>query len=97
MVLQENLRYWTSGNEKIDNVIQEMEFKIEWVTYNQFNDIKKIDKDEFSTIYLAVWNDGPLCKKYYYEKEWIRDSDKKVALKYFHNSQNMIEKVLNEV
>ena len=40
----------SSGNEKIDNLIQEMQLKIydhreiifEWVPYNQFNGIKKI-------------------------------------------------------
>ena len=39
----------TSGNEKINDFIQEMQLKInsqwdivfEWIPYNQFNDIKK--------------------------------------------------------
>jgi hypothetical protein len=98
MIFQENIRYWISGNEKIDNFAQEMEFKIEWIPYNWFNGIKKIDTDGFSTIYSAVWEDGPLLRNIYYYKEgWMRDSNKKVALKCLHNSQNMIEKVLNEV
>ncbi|RIA88016.1 hypothetical protein C1645_826957 [Glomus cerebriforme] len=45
---------WTSGDEKIDDLIQEMQLKIndssdivfEWIPYNQFNDIKEIDKDQ---------------------------------------------------
>src|SRR5437016_2546512 len=52
---------FTSGNEKIDNFIQEMQLKIdeysdiifEWIPYNQFNKIKEIGKG-------AIWKDGPL-------------------------------------
>jgi hypothetical protein len=43
--LKENFMNWTSGSEKIDNYIQEMQLKfnnycdkvIEWIPYNQFN------------------------------------------------------------
>uniref|UniRef100_U9T3N5 Protein kinase domain-containing protein n=1 Tax=Rhizophagus irregularis (strain DAOM 181602 / DAOM 197198 / MUCL 43194) TaxID=747089 RepID=U9T3N5_RHIID len=66
--LQNNFTNWTSGNEKIDNLIQEMQLEIlrssdnitEWIPYDQFNDIKELDKDECSTIYSAIWKDGPL-------------------------------------
>src|SRR5438034_10352072 len=58
----------TSGNEKIDGLIQEMQLKInyptdivfEWISYNQFSDIKKIGKDRYITVYSAIWKDGPL-------------------------------------
>ena len=100
--LKENFINWTSGNEKIDNFIQEMQLKInkhddtivKWILYNQFIDIKEIGKDDdFATVYLAIWNDPPL----YFKKEWIKDSNFKVALKSLNNSQNMIDKFLNEV
>ena len=50
--LKGNFTNWTSGNEKIDNVIQEMQLKIdssrdivfEWIPYNQFSDIKEIGR-----------------------------------------------------
>ena len=53
--LKENFIKWTSGNERIDAVIQELQLKIdyywdtilEWIPYNQFNDIKLIDEIEF--------------------------------------------------
>src|SRR5947207_831033 len=74
--LKANSINWTSGNEKIDNFIQEMQLKInasdiifEWIPYNQFHDIKEIDKGGFATVYSALWKDGPL----YYsldKKEW---------------------------
>src|ERR1044072_3546834 len=99
MVLQDV--YCNSGNEKIDNLIQEMQSKIkkkkdivfEWVPYN---DIKKISKGDFTTVYSAIWKNGPL---YYdtYNNEYIRKSDKNVALKYLHNSQNITNEFFNEV
>ena len=50
--LKGNFTNWTSGNEKIDNFIQEMQLKInkyndlrfEWIPYNQFSDIKEISR-----------------------------------------------------
>ena len=88
---------WTSGNEKINDFIQEKQSKIdgpldnifEWIPFNQFDVIKRIGED--SSLYLAIWKDGPL---YYYNEKWIRISDKKVVLKYV--SQNAIE-ILNKV
>src|SRR4051812_48758748 len=58
----------TSGNEKVDTLIQEMQLKMdspwdivfEWVQYSQFDNIIKIGEDEFSTVYSAIWKDGPL-------------------------------------
>ena len=101
--LKENFTKWTSGNEKIDNFIQEMQLKIndvqdlvfEWISYNQFFDIKEVDKDDFSTAYSAKWKDGPL---YWNNKKWFRgfdrsdsspicDKTKKIALKCFVNSK----------
>src|SRR6266498_2176294 len=80
--LKENFNNWTSGNEKIDNLIQEMQLKIndykdiifEWIPYNQFNVIK--GKGEFS---LATWKNGPLL---WDKSKYTRDTNKAtVALK----------------
>ncbi|GBC03197.1 hypothetical protein RclHR1_05000010 [Rhizophagus clarus] len=95
---------WTSGNERIDNFIQEVQSDIndyydvifEWVPYDQFSDIKKIGRGGFATIYSAIWKDGPLIYK---EKkhEYKRNSNEKVALKCLDNSQNISDKFLNEI
>jgi hypothetical protein len=53
--LKKNFTNWTSKNEKIDKFIQEMQLKIndyndiivEWIPYEQFNNIKKINKDGY--------------------------------------------------
>src|SRR5256885_84199 len=66
--LKKNFTNWTSGNEKIDNVIQEIQLKIdvptdivfEWIPYNNFDDINEINEYDFYTIYSAIWKDGPL-------------------------------------
>src|SRR5688572_5312405 len=87
--------YNTSGNEKIDKLIQKMHLKInyysdivfEWIPYNQFDNIEEVNKSDFATVYSAIWKDGSLY--YGYNKEYIRKSDKKVALKCLHNSQNI--------
>ncbi|POG53550.1 kinase-like domain-containing protein [Rhizophagus irregularis DAOM 181602=DAOM 197198] len=95
---------WASGNEKIDNFIQEIQLQIdkyndivfEWIPYKQFNNIKEIDKGGFATVYSANWKNGPLefdtDKKIY-----IRNPNRVIALKCLHNSQNITNKFLNEV
>ncbi|CAB5352620.1 unnamed protein product [Rhizophagus irregularis] len=96
-----NLANWISGNEKIDDFIQERQLKInnyddimfEWIPYNQFNEIEETGKDGQITIYSAIWKDGPLHYQY---SEYTRDSNKKVALKCLHNSQKSIDSLINE-
>ncbi|POG77082.1 hypothetical protein GLOIN_2v831754 [Rhizophagus irregularis DAOM 181602=DAOM 197198] len=99
--LKQNFTNWTSGNKIIDKFIQEMQLKIEgyddiiveWIPYNQFNNIKKIGKDGFAT---AIWKNGSLK---YNNKEirYKRKPNKKVTLKCLNNSQNVISDLLNEV
>jgi hypothetical protein len=76
---------WTSGNEQIDDFIQEMRLKMkdyydivfEWIPYNQFGNIEQKDKDGFITVYSAIWKNGPLC---YNNDIYTRDSNKVVGL-----------------
>jgi hypothetical protein len=80
---------------KIDNYYDGI---VEWIPYNQFTDIKIIEKDDENTdiIYLAIWKNGPLV---YNEDKYIykRNNYVKVALKCLNNSQNKIDEFLNEV
>src|SRR5215469_3181942 len=85
---------WTSGNEKIDNFIQERQLKIndkddiifEWIPYNQFLDIREVDKNDFSTVYSAKWKDGQLYWNVN-NKRYVKQPNKEVTLKYLHNLQ----------
>ena len=94
--LKKKFTNWTSENKEIDNLIQEMQLKInnyddivfEWIPHDQLIDIKKIN----NTIYSAIWKEGPLnysTSNKYYE----RNSYTKVALKclYTSNSENINE------
>ena len=101
---KKNFTQRTSGNETIDKLIQEMQLKInspftivfEWIPYNQFNNIKEIGRGCFSTVYSAIWRDGPLhCN--YNKEEWIRETNKRVALKCLYNSQIITGEFINEV
>ncbi|RGB26768.1 kinase-like domain-containing protein [Rhizophagus diaphanus] len=68
----------------------------EWIPYDQFSNIKKIGQGGFSTVYSAIWNDGPLIyneKEYKYERKY----NEEVALKCLYNSQNIPDKFLNEI
>jgi hypothetical protein len=87
---------WTSGNEKIDNYIRKRrnidsigDRIFEFIPYNQFVDIKEINKND---LYSAIWKNGPLSC---YNKKWARESNKKVYLR-LHYLQN-INKFLNKV
>jgi hypothetical protein len=97
---------WTSGNETIDDIILELQIKIdsfedkivEWVPYNQFMNIEEIEKidDNTATIYSALWNNGSL-RYNEYKKEYIRNPNLKVTLKCFRDLQDIFDKLLNEV
>jgi len=94
----------TSGNEEIDNLIQEKQLKVkhhndiifEWIPYNHFAIINKIDEGSYGTTYLAIWMNG-LLQYNNDKKEYERMSNIKVALKCLHDSQNITNEFLNEV
>ncbi|CAB4433260.1 unnamed protein product [Rhizophagus irregularis] len=104
-VIIQNTLIWASGNEKIDDSIQEMQSNIkeyhdivfEWIPYNQFYEIKEIDKGGFATVYSAIWKDGPLLYLKGQDEKYNRESNKKVALKCLNNSQNLTNELLNEI
>jgi hypothetical protein len=94
---------WTSDNEKIDKFIREKQLEVErpqdlvfeWIPYEQFDGIKKINESNFFTTYLAIWKDGLLYWNVY-NKKYMRNLNTKVALKCFYNTQNITD-FLNEV
>ncbi|GES93626.1 kinase-like domain-containing protein [Rhizophagus clarus] len=68
---------------------------VEWIPYDQFSNIKELEKDEFTTRCSATWKDGPLnydIIKY----EYTRIQNKKINLKCLHNSQNVNNEFLIE-
>ena len=94
----------TSGNRKVDDLIQTMQLKrqshyditFEWIPYNQFGNVEEISKGDVAIIYSAIWNNGPLNYDSY-KSEYTRKSDKAIILKCIHNSQNITNEFFNEV
>src|ERR1043166_3935846 len=64
--LKANFSNWTSGNDDIDNLIQECQIGtlipdkiIEWIPYNNLQNIEYLTKGGCSEIYTATWVGGP--------------------------------------
>ncbi|GBB90872.1 hypothetical protein RclHR1_00180010 [Rhizophagus clarus] len=86
--LENNFSNWTSGNSDIDNLIQECQMEsyrpdniIEWIPYNNLQNIKYITKGECSEIYSAIWIDGPYFEWNLKEQQLKRAGAFKVILK----------------
>ncbi|RHZ48671.1 hypothetical protein Glove_543g39 [Diversispora epigaea] len=67
--LENNFGNWTSGNNEIDKLIQECQQKtiapdavIEWIEYDQFENIEHLTEGGCATIYTAILKDGPYVK-----------------------------------
>ena len=94
--LKANFSNWTSGNDKIDNLIRECQMKAlsprliaEWIPYNNLQNIKYLTEGGFSKIYTAGWIGG----RYY---KW--DSKKQILTREFESSaQGVILKRLENV
>ena len=108
---QQDFPNWTSGNNYIDNFIQETQLNaksmfhvLEWIPYNRLTNIKYLAKGGFSTVYKAIWLDSWIINWDYDKKQWDRwidDSNSmkcyEVAIKSLNNSSNINEEFLNEV
>ncbi|CAB5365597.1 unnamed protein product [Rhizophagus irregularis] len=102
--LKENFRNWTSGNSKIDELIKYTQLNaresmdyLEWIDFDQFDLIENINKrGAFSSIYSAVWMDGPKWNLDEEAKIWTRTGPIKVILKRLDNSQNIDQEFVNQ-
>ena len=63
--LKEKFSSWTSGNNDIDDLIQKCQLEshapnyiVEWIPYNNLQNIEYLTKGGFSEIYIADWIDG---------------------------------------
>ncbi|CAB4381422.1 unnamed protein product [Rhizophagus irregularis] len=70
---------------------------LEWIDFDQFDLIENINKrGAFSSIYSAVWMEGPRWKLDEEAEVWTRTGPIKVILKRLDNSQNMSQKFINQ-
>ena len=102
--LQSLFDTWTSGNEIIDDFIRQCQQLsslpdciLEWIPFEQFEDIEKLTEGGFSTIYTATWTRGDICDYDENKKEFTRFENKSVVLKSLDNSSNPGKSFFDEV
>ncbi len=95
---------WTSGNDDIDNLIQECQLKTvipnkiaEWIPYNNFQNINYLTKGGCSEIYTAKWIDGCFIEWDSKEQQLKRFGRHNVILKRLENVESANRSWLEEV
>ncbi len=58
---------------------------MEWIPYNRLRNIQYLTSGGFSTIYKAIWLDGPIQKWSNVNKQWKRYS---TSLEIYGNAKN---------
>ena len=104
-ILKENFPNWTSGNAKIDELIRHTQLNanestdyLEWIEFDQFELVEYTNKQgAFSSIYSAVWIEGPRWNLDEEAEVWSRNGPIKVILKRLDNSLNMSQEFINQV
>ncbi|GBC28530.2 kinase-like domain-containing protein [Rhizophagus irregularis DAOM 181602=DAOM 197198] len=93
--LKYNFSNWTSGNNVIDNLIKNCQMEtitptaiIEWIPYNNLENIKYLTKGGFSEIYTAKWIDGRYKEWNSKEQQLKRSKTITVILKELKNVEN---------
>src|ERR1051325_1675657 len=101
---KENFKNWTSGNENADEFIQQSQLNalcslncLEWIPFENFQDVTYIAKGGFCKIYSAEWSEGCIMGWDIENQKWYRCTDYKVALKSLNNSSDIGSDFLNEV
>jgi len=95
---------WTSGNNDIDNLIQKCQMEtsrpnviIEWIPYNNLQNVKYLTKGGFSEIYTADWINGPYEEWDSKEQQLTRIGTAEVILKGLENVESANKSWFEEV
>ncbi|GBC43328.2 kinase-like domain-containing protein [Rhizophagus irregularis DAOM 181602=DAOM 197198] len=96
---------WTSGNSMIDEFIQYTQLNandstdyLEWIDFNQFDLVENTNKrGASSSIYSAIWMEGPSWNLDEEAEVWTRNGPIKVILKRLDNSQNINQEFVNQL
>ncbi|GES77255.1 kinase-like domain-containing protein [Rhizophagus clarus] len=94
--LKENFSNWTSGNDDVDNLIQQCQMKTlsphriaEWIPFSNLQNIKYLTKGGCSEIYTAVRIDGSYIEWDSKKKQLIKFGQFKVVLKKLENVESV--------
>ncbi|EXX68458.1 hypothetical protein RirG_105000 [Rhizophagus irregularis DAOM 197198w] len=101
---QDNFKNWTSGNENIDEFIQQSQLDalhckqfLEWIPFEKFQNITYIAEGGFGKIHSAKWSEGHIEYWDIKKKKWHRHSWGEYVLKSLNNSTDICSDFLNEV
>ena len=79
------------------NANESMDY-LEWIEFSQFDLVKNVNKrGSFSSIYSAVWLEGPAWNLDEEADVWTRNGPIKVILKRLDNSHNIDQEFVNQV
>ncbi|CAG8481511.1 22654_t:CDS:1 [Cetraspora pellucida] len=102
--LESQFRNWTSGNRYIDDCIQRRQSEIsmsgsiiEWIPFDQFEEIEFLAKGGFSKVYTARWTKGSIDKLDEENECFIRTGTLDVVLKSLNDSEQIGEEFIKEV
>src|SRR4051812_22913425 len=102
--LKNNFSNWTSGNNDIDDLIKICQMEtfmpnviVEWIPYNNLQNIKYLTEGGFSKIYTAIWIDGKYNEWNSKEQQLIRLGTIEVILKKLENVENASQSWFEEV
>ena len=95
---------WTSGNNIVDNFIQQCQMKsslprhiLEWIPFEQFDDITKLTEGGFSSIFTAIWTRGEIVDYDENKKEFSYFGRQLIVLKSLNDSSNPGKAFFDEV
>jgi hypothetical protein len=102
--LKINFSNWTSGNNDIDNLIKNCQMVtlhpqmiIEWIPFNNLQNVKHLTRGGFAEIYTASWIDGRYNEWDSKEQKLIRFGRLQVVLKELGNVENASKNWFEEV
>jgi hypothetical protein len=103
--LKANFSNWTSGNNDIDNLIQQCQSETlkpnaitEWIPYDRLEKVEYLTKGGFSRIYRAILIDGEYEEWNSKEQKLVRsNSNRLVILKVLKDIESANQKWFEEV
>ncbi|GES88114.1 kinase-like domain-containing protein [Rhizophagus clarus] len=101
---KDNFKNWTSGNKVIDEFIQQSQLDavyygkcLEWIPFENFQNITYIAEGGFGKIYSAEWSEGHIGYWNIENQKWYRYQLDKYVLKSLKNSSDICSDFLNEI
>jgi hypothetical protein len=95
---------WSSGNDNIDILIRKCQGEtffpilvVEWIPYNNLENVRYLTSGGCSEIYVAEWTEGRYIKWDIKEKKLVRSGPHKVILKKLENIESANRSWFEEV